>query len=780
MMDGESSTLIHGSTPEFAVLVKTINRLSAAGRYGEAVTACGEFLASTTSGATISPQQQVRQKLEVQVLQAGSLAKLYRWVEVERVLDSLPRAFLLDNVDALVLKGLAALAANRVPDAVRAFQAVLKKDPRQPLARTSLLAIEAQVAQQSRSLEPSARSNSNAGAVNSSAAPETRNAGAVDRSSAKILNSLSTGGATARVGAARATENAPASADARTPVVIVSGFLGAGKTTFLNHVLENRGGLRAAVVVNDMASVNVDAALVTQSVQQGIKSQRQQAVQHASTTSSSSVSKFDCGPELANHNTVEPNAADTADLPEVLELTNGCVCCTLRDDLARQLVDIATRRAPMGHPRAGEKLFDYIFVECTGISEPLPVAQVFLLPLQTSSSQVDHDHSDCDSTHSHGHGHGISAPDIHRSTQGSTFTDDHVPSQPKAATAKPNARAHARIRTLSDVAYVDALVSLVDARHFWSDFASKQRLRDRAMQAGPGDNRAIVELLTVQVEYANVVVINKCDLVSSSKVHELRAFLARLNPTAALINSTFSAVPLDRVLFTHAFNFETTVRAPGWLRDLVGDHESETDAFGFTSWVFCSDRPFCARRFHNFASGRRGNAGDGGGQAVSARNNAADARRSSVFAGVLRSKGHFALAEEPRARWIWSSSFSSRSVRRAGAVSVNQGQRSASVERLDPVATSPSDRGRSPAVELVFIGIRMNEPALREVLNQALATDAEIARMQGMERPAAHPWLHVSGAATPTSVVASSVLATAATAAASSAPPATEDGQPTP
>ena len=323
-------------------------------------------------------------------------------------------------------------------------------------------------------------------------------------------------------------------------------------------------------------------------------------------------------------------------------------------------------------------------------------------------------------------------------------------------------------------------------------------------------NFAYVLITQTHGRYSNWILLNKCDLVSAAKVAELRAFLSRLNPAATILETSFARVqPLSQVLFTNAFDFDAVAHAPGWLQDLVGDHTSETDAYGFTSFVFRSRRPFAAGRFHAIVSGRRrprnprvqtddddhddhdgkmarqsmvdtssttattttpatvavevevasgtGGGGSGGGAAAT-RNDETDRGRASVFSGVLRSKGKFAVVEEPAARFIWSSSFSSRTVRRGGtatAAAVALAGQAVTAK----TAPSKSFMGHSNnAVELVFIGIRMDEAGLRSTLEDALATDAEISRAAAQAKtsaqPLAHPWRHAAaegrGTATPT------------------------------
>ncbi len=372
------------------------------------------------------------------------------------------------------------------------------------------------------------------------------------------------------------------------PVTVLSGFLGSGKTTLLNHVLANRAGMRVAVIVNDLSEVNIDAHLVRSG-------------------------------EAALSRTEE----------RLIELSNGCICCTLREDL---LVEVARL--------AREGRFDYLLIESTGIAEPLPVAETF------------------------------------------TFAD-------------PDGAA------LGELARLDTMVTVVDARNFPLELQSLDELRDRDLAAGEDDDRAIADLLIDQVEFADVIVINKTDLVDSDELQRLEALLRRLNPQARLIRSVFGQVPLDQILNTGLFSFERAAQMPGWLQELRGEHTPETEEYGISSFVFRARRPFHPQRFWELIH--------------------------EEWPGVLRSKGIFWLASRMEQCGIWSQAGASCRVEPGGwwwAASPEQPDDPAFQAELATVWSEPWGDRRQ---ELVLIGQEMDEPALRARLESCLLTDDELA-----------------------------------------------------
>lgn len=373
------------------------------------------------------------------------------------------------------------------------------------------------------------------------------------------------------------------------PVTVLSGFLGAGKTTLLQHILHNRDNMRVAVIVNDMSEINIDADLVRNGGAQLSRSEE-----------------------------------------KLVEMTNGCICCTLREDLLIEIERLAK-----------ENRFDYLLIESTGISEPMPVAETF------------------------------------------TFRDENG-------------------KSLSDFARLDTMVTVVDADHFLQDYCSSDSLYDRGTSLGEQDERNVVDLLIEQVEFCDVIIVNKIDRVNQDELLRLNSILHKLNPRADIVPVEFGRVPLQRILNTNRFNFEQAAAAPGWLREMRGEHKPETETYGISSFVYRARLPFHPQRFWDLIH--------------------------SEWDGVLRSKGYFWLASRIDFAGEWSQAGGACLHQAAGlwwsALDEKQWPKEPDSRQLllDKMIEPYGDRRQ----ELVFIGVDMDQQQMMNQLNHCLLTEDEI------------------------------------------------------
>ncbi len=378
------------------------------------------------------------------------------------------------------------------------------------------------------------------------------------------------------------------------PVTVLSGFLGSGKTTLLNHILHNKEGLKVAVIVNDMSEVNVDARLVSE---QNVLSRTEE---------------------------------------KLVEMSNGCICCTLREDLMVEVEKLAN-----------EGRFDYLLIESTGISEPVPVAQTF------------------------------------------SFVDEN------------------KGIDLSKFSYIDTMVTVVDCFNFFNDFGTTDLLADRQLTDMEGDTRTIVNLLTDQIEFANVIILNKTDLVQPKTVGLLKAAIQKLNPGARIITSEFSKVAPKEILNTQLFNFDEAQNSAGWQKELEGGaHTPETEEYGISSFVFRNQKPFHPERFWQYLN-------------------------TYYPANIIRAKGLFWLASRPNDAINFSQAGGSSRLETAGVwwISMPYAERmqyQAFVANKDYIESKWSKEWGDRTNELVFIGQDIDKENMIKALEKCLLTAEEV------------------------------------------------------
>lgn len=374
------------------------------------------------------------------------------------------------------------------------------------------------------------------------------------------------------------------------PVTVLSGFLGAGKTTVLSHILNNRQGKKVAVIVNDMSEINIDSSIV--------------------------------------QNEVSLNRSEE----KLVEMSNGCICCTLREDLLEEVNKLAQ-----------EGRFDYLVIESTGISEPLPVAETF------------------------------------------TFADEDGVS-------------------LSDVADLDTMVTVVDAVNFMQDYEQAKYLQETGESLGEEDERSVADLLVDQVEFADVILVSKTDLVETEDIERLTAILKTLNTSARIIPITQGQVEMDAVLNTGLFDFTKAEQAPGWLQEMRGEHVPETEEYGIGSFSYLARKPFHPERFHQFL------------------------HNTQSYGKLIRSKGYFWLASRPEYAGQWSQAGGIARYGFGGMFwkAVPKEHWPTDEEYLESINRQWVEPFGDMRQELVFIGQNLDQEAMTRTLDNCLLNEEEM------------------------------------------------------
>ena len=376
----------------------------------------------------------------------------------------------------------------------------------------------------------------------------------------------------------------------RLPVTVLSGFLGAGKTTVLSHILNNREDKKVAVIVNDMSEINIDASLV--------------------------------------ENEVTLNRSEE----KLVEMSNGCICCTLREDL---LIEI--------NKLAEEKKFDYLVIESTGISEPLPIAETF------------------------------------------TFEDEKGIS-------------------LSNAANLDTMVTVVDAVNFVKDYEEAKYLQESGESLGEDDDRSVADLLVDQIEFSNVILVSKTDLVDKKHIDKLEAILKTLNTQAEIIPISGGKVEIDKVLNTGLFDFDKAKEAPGWLKEMRGDHIPETEEYGIASFSYTARRPFLPEKFYNFL------------------------HSTEQYGKLIRSKGFFWLGSRLEYAGQWSQAGGIARYGYAGLFwrSVPKKDWPTDEQALASIKENWVEPFGDMRQELVFIGQNLDQEAMIQALDDCLVSEDDM------------------------------------------------------
>ena len=366
--------------------------------------------------------------------------------------------------------------------------------------------------------------------------------------------------------------------------------MGAGKTTLLSHILNNRQGKKVAVIVNDMSEINIDKSMIQSEVELSHKEEK------------------------------------------LVEMSNGCICCTLREDLLLEVTKLAE-----------QKKFDYLVIESTGISEPMPVAETF------------------------------------------TFEDENGIS-------------------LSDVARLDTMVTLIDAVNFLKDYDEAKYLNDTGESLGEDDHRTIADLLIEQIEFADILLITKCDLVEEATVKRLTAILKKLNTHAKIIPIKHGKLPINTVLNTNLFSFEKAQEAPGWLKEIRGEHTPETEEYGISSFVYQARKPFYPKKFYDFL-------------------------HNEILSGkLIRSKGYFWLATRPQLAGNWNQAGGIAHHGYAGLFwkAIPRTRWPKDQESLDSINKNWQEPFGDMRQELVFISQNLDETKIKNLLDECLLSDDDL------------------------------------------------------
>ena len=374
------------------------------------------------------------------------------------------------------------------------------------------------------------------------------------------------------------------------PVTVLSGFLGAGKTTVLTNVLNNRQRKKVAVIVNDMSEINIDKSMIQNDVSLNHKEEK------------------------------------------LVEMSNGCICCTLREDLLIEVAKLAEARS-----------FDYLLIESTGISEPLPVAETF------------------------------------------TFEDENGTS-------------------LSDISKLDTMVTVVDAVNFLDDYNEAKYLQEVGESLGEDDERSVADLLVDQVEFADIILISKIDLVKKTDIDKLIAVIKTLNTTASIIPISNGEIELDRILNTGLFDFEKAQQAPGWLKEMRGEHIPETEEYGISSFVYEARKPFYPQKFHDFL------------------------HSDNISGKLIRSKGFFWLATRPMYAGNWSQAGGIAHHGFAGMFwkAIPKERWPEEKEAIDYINEKWVEPFGDMRQELVFIGQGLDQTKITKLLDECLLSDADL------------------------------------------------------